>query len=281
MTSARSRQIVVEVRENFSVSERRACRALGLPRSSQRYQPKRRALRDALTQRIEELAAAHPRFGYRRIWALLLREGWTVNLKAVHRLWRASGLSLSHRGATRRAGASHGQDDNGCHVRPSEGINDVWAWDIVFDRTDDGRSLKWLTLIDEHTRECLALEARRQMRGEDVRGVLSSVVERRGIPGRIRSDNGPEFVAEVVRAWVVASGFETLYIAPGKPWQNGYAEAFHSRLRDEFLERESFENVSQAQGAADLWRVEYNTQRPHSSLDYKTPEEYATQCGTR
>jgi transposase InsO family protein len=269
------------MRETFRVSERRTCRALGLGRSSHRYQPKRPAVREALTRRIEELAAAHPRFGYRRVWALLDREGWTVNRKAVHRLWRASGLSLSHRGFGRRAQRPQGQDDNGCHVRPSEGINDVWAWDIVFDRTDDGRSLKWLTLIDEHTRECLALEARRQLRADDVRVILSSIIERRGTPGRIRSDNGPEFVAEVVRDWVTTSGFETLYIAPGKPWQNGYAEAFHSRLRDEFLERESFDDVSQAQGAADLWRIEYNTQRPHSSLDYKTPEEYATQCGTR
>lgn len=280
MTSMRCRQIVGEVREAFNVSERRACRALGLPRSSQRYRPKRRELRDALTQRLEELAAAHPRFGYRRIWALLHREGWTVNLKAVHRLWRASGLSLKHRGRVSAPRPLHGQDCNGCQIRPSGGVNDVWAWDIVFDRTDDGRSLKWLTLIDEHTRECLALEARRQMRADDVRAVLSLVVQQRGVPGRVRSDNGPEFVAEVVRNWVAASGFETLYIAPGKPWQNGYAESFHSRLRDEFLELESFEDVDQAQAAAELWRVEYNTQRPHSALGYKTPEEYAAQCGT-
>ena len=158
MTSARTRQIAVEIREAFSVSERRACHVLGLPRSSQRYRSKRSGLREALTLRLEELAAAHPRFGYRRMWALLHRDGWTVNLKAVHRLWRASGLSLRHRGRGCTSPTPHGQDSNGCHVRPSGGINDVWAWDIVFDRTDDGRSLKWLTLIDEHTRECLALD---------------------------------------------------------------------------------------------------------------------------
>ncbi len=209
MNSARRRQIVVEVREAFHVSERRACRALGLARSSQRYHPRRRAPREALTRHIEELAASHPRFGYRRTWALLRREGWPVNLKAVRRAWRAAGPSLKGRRRAPARRTPHGQDRNGCHVCRSGGINDVWAWDVVFDRTDDGRSLKWLTLIDEHTRECLALEARRQMRADDVRGVLKEVVRRRGVPGRIRSDNGSEFVSEVLRSWIAASGFET------------------------------------------------------------------------
>ena len=280
MTAARRRQIVAELRDALHVSERRTCRALGLARSSQRYQPKTEELRGRLISRIEELAGAHPRFGYRRIWALLVREGWSVNIKAIHRLWKCSGLAISRPRPLRKPRFPHGQDANGCHLRPSLGKDDVWAWDLVFDRTGDGRSLKWLTLVDEFTRECLALEARRILKAADVRAVLAEVVGVRGVPSRIRSDNGPEFAAEAVREWVEASGFGTLYIAPGSPWQNGFAESFHSRLRDEFLERESFDDVRQAQEAGNLWRVEYNTQRPHSSLGYQTPEEYAAKCGT-
>jgi transposase InsO family protein len=281
MTAARCRQIVAEVRDAFHVSERRACGALGLARSSHRYRPVVDEQRCALVQRIEELAGGHPRFGYRRIWALLVREGWSINIKAVHRLWRVSGLKLGRTRPATRPRLSHGQDANGCHLRPSRGKDDVWAWDIVFDRTGDGRSLKWLTLIDEYTRECLALEARRVLKALDVQEVLAQVVKDRGAPSRIRSDNGPEFAAEAVRKWVERSGFETLYIAPGSPWQNGYAESFHSRLRDEFLEREEFDNEPQAQEAGSLWKEEYNTERPHSSLSYQTPAEFAATSARR
>lgn len=150
---------------------------------------------------------------------------------------------------------------------------------FIFDRTSDGRSLKWLSLIDEYTRECLSLEARRGMTARQIQEILAEVVARRGAaPRRVRSDNGPEFAAQAVRSWLEASGSATLYVAPGSPWQNGYAESFHSRLRDEFLEREEFESEVQARALSALWKQEYNTERPHSSLGYQTPAAFAATC---
>jgi transposase InsO family protein len=276
MTAARRRLIVNELCEQFGVSQRRASRALDLPRSSLRYAPVACDEQAALARRIEELAGAHPRFGYRRIWALLDREGWSVNVKAVRRLWRVSGLKVARPRATPRPRRPHGQDANACHLRPSRGKDDVWTWDFIFDRTSDGRSLKWLSLVDEYTRECLALEARRGMTAEEIRVILVGVAAQRGgPPHRLRSDNGPEFAAEVVRTWLEGAGSGALYVAPGSPWQNGYAESFHSRLRDEFLDREEFESEGQARALGALWKEEYNTERPHSSLGYKTPAEYS------
>ena len=203
----------------------------------------------ALARRIEELAGLHPRYGYRRIWALLDREGWSVNKKAVRRLCRELGLKLAGPRANPKPRRPHGQDANACHLRPSRGKDDVWTWDFIFDRTSDGRSLKWLSLVDEYTRECLALEARRGMTAEEIRVILAEVAAQRGgPPHRVRSDNGPEFAAEAVRSWLEATGSGALYVAPASPWQNGYAESFHSKLRDEFLDREEFESEPQAQG---------------------------------
>jgi putative transposase len=279
MTTARRRLVVAEIGGCFAVSERRACRALGVNRSGVRSARIIGDERRALVRRIEGLAAAHPRYGYRRIWALLRREGWSVNKKAVHRLWRLSGLKLSGPRSKPKKRLPHGQDKNGCHLDPSRGKDDVWTWDFIFDRTSDGRSLKWLSLIDEYTRECLSLEARRGMTAGEIREILAGVVARRGsAPLRVRSDNGPEFVAETVRNWLENSGTGTLYVAPGRPWQNGFAESFHSRLRDEFLEREEFENEVQARALSLLWKEEYNTERPHSSLSYQTPAAYAAKC---
>jgi transposase InsO family protein len=280
MTAPRRRLIATELCGRFDVSQRRASRALGLPRSSLRYAPVTRDGPAALARRIEALAAAHPRYGYRRIWALLVREGWPVNKKAVRRHWRLSGLKVAGPRANPQPRRPHGQDANACHLQPSRGKDDVWTWDFIFDRTGDGRSLKWLSLVDEYTRECLALEARRGMTAEEVRAILAGVAaERGGPPHRVRSDNGPEFAAEVVRSWLEEAGSGALYVAPASPWQNGYAESFHSKLRDEFLDREEFEDEPQARALGALWKEEYNTERPHSSLGYKTPAEYAAQCG--
>lgn len=279
MTVPRRRLIATELCDRFDVSQRRVARALDLPRSSLRYTPVTRDEQAALARRIEELAGLHPRYGYRRVWALLVREGWSVNTKAVHCLWRVLGLKLAKKPAHPRPRRPHGQDANACHLRPSCGKDDVWTWDFLFDRTSDGRSLKWLSLVDEHTRECLALEARRSMTAEAIREILVTVAaERGGPPHRVRSDNGPEFAAEVVRNWLEGTGSGALYVAPASPWQNGYAESFHSKLRDEFLDREEFESQGQAQALGRLWKEEYNTERPHSSLNYQTPAEYAAQC---
>jgi transposase InsO family protein len=279
MSSPRRRLIVADLCDAFGVSQRRACAALGLHRSGVRYVPARADEEAELARRIEELSGLHPRYGYRRIWALLRREGRAVNVKAVHRLWKRAGLKLAGPRAVARPRRPHGQDVNGCHLRPSRGKDDVWTWDFIFDRTADGRTLKWLSLIDEYTRECLALEARRRMTAEEVRGILAAVIAERGAaPCRVRSDNGPEFVAEAIRSHLESSGSGTLPVAPGSPWQNGYAESFHSKLRDEFLELEEFESEAQARALAALWREEYNTERPHSSLGYLTPAEFSATC---
>ena len=268
MTAPRRRLIVNELCDQIRTSRNVAC--LGRwtwPGPASATRPSSRDEQAALARRIEELAGTHPRFGYRRIWALLDREGWSVNKKAVRRLWRLSGLKLAGPRANPKPRRPHGQDVNACHLRPSRGKDDVWTWDFIFDRTSDGRSLKWLSLVDEYTRECLALEARRGMTAEDIRVILAEVAARRGgPPHRIRSDNGPEFAAEVVRSWLEETGSGTLYVAPASPWQNGYAESFHSKLRDEFLDREEFESEPQARALGALWKEEYNTERPHSSL---------------
>jgi putative transposase len=276
MTSPRRRLIADELSDQFDVSQRRVARALDLPRSGLRYAPVIRDEEAALARRIEELAGAHPRYDYRRIRAVLVREGWTVNKKAVRRLYREPGLKVARPRADPKPRREHGQDENACHLRPSRGKDDVWTWDFIFDRTGDGRSLKWLSIVDEYTRECLALEARRSMTAEDIRIILAEVAARRGGPPlRMRSDNGPEFAAEVVRSWPEETGSGAMYIAPASPWQNGYAESFHSKLRDEFLNREEFESEPQAQALGTLWKEEYNTGRPHSSLGYQTPAEFS------
>ena len=279
MTAARRRTIAAEVARDFAVSQRRVARGLALARSGLRYESASPDRHRALIARIEELAGRHPRYGYRRIWATLRREGWRCNIKAVRRLWREAGLKLGRTPPAAPPRRPHGQDKNGCHLRPSRGKDDVWTWDFTFDRTADGRSLKWLSLIDEFTRECLALEPGRSMTAADIRAILASVsADRGGPPVRVRSDNGPEFAADAVRSWLESAGSGTLYVAPGSPWQNGLAEAFHSRLRDEFLDREEFEDASQARALGELWRREYNTERPHSALGYKTPSEFAATC---
>jgi putative transposase len=276
MTAPRRRLIANELCEAFHVSQRRVSQAPDLARSSLRYAPVVRDEQAALARRIEELAGAHPRFGYRRIWALLDREGGTVNRKAVRRPYRELGLKVARPRANPRPRRPHGQDENACHLRPARGKDDVWTWDFIFDRTSNGRSLKWWSIIDEYTRECLALEARRGMTAEDIRVILAEVAAGRGGPPcRMRSDNGPEFVAEVVRSWPEDTGSGTLTVAPGSPWQNGYAESFHSKVRDEFLNREDFESEAQARALGALWKEEYNTERPHSSLGYQTSSEFA------
>lgn len=279
MTAPRRRLIASKLGDPFEVSQRRVSRALDLARSSLRDAPAFREERAALTRRIEELAEVHPRYGYRRIWALLDREGWTVNQKAVRRLYRQSGLKVAEPQANPRPRREHGQDRNACHLRPSRGKDDVWAWDFIVDRTRDGRSLKWLSIVDEYTRECLALEPRRGMTAEDIRIVLAGIAAGRGGPPcRMRSDNGPEFAAQVVRSWLEETGSGALDVAPGSPWQNGYAESFHSKVRDEFLNREEFEGEPQARALGTLWKEEYNTERPHSSLGYQTPAEFSATC---
>jgi len=218
-----------------------------------------------------ELVREHPRFGYRRIWALLRREGWRVNRKRIYRLWRQEGLRVPRKQRKKRR---LGSSANSCVRRPAEHRNHVWAWDFLHDRTSDGRALKWFTLVDEYTRECVALEVARGMTAQAVGVVLAAAVRERGAPAHIRSDNGPEFIAKAIRAWMAGAGLETLYIAPGAPWENGYAESFNSKVRDELLNVEEFGSLLEAQVLAREWRQQYNHVRPHSALGYRTPAEF-------
>ena len=263
------------LRRKFGVSERRACKVLGQPRSSQRFKGKPREDEGPLVKRMLELARSLPRFGYRRIGRLLRREGWRAGQSRVFRLWQREGLKVP---VKKRKKRRLGTIENGCHRRRAAGPNDVWCWDFVFDRTASGSPLKWLSIVDEYTRECMALRVDRGVTSEDVIDTLAELFAIRGVPNHIRSDNGPEFIADALRQWLDRVGVETLYIEPGSPWENGYAESFHSRFRDEFLAMEIFDSIRDAQALTATWRDDYNTQRPHRSLDYLTPVEFAAAC---
>ena len=263
------------LRRKFGVSERRACKVLGQPRSSQRFKGKPREDEGSLVKRMLELARSLPRFGYRRIGRLLRREGWRAGQSRVFRLWQREGLKVP---VKKRKKRRLGTSENGCHRRRAAGPNDVWCWDFVFDRTASGSPLKWLSIVDEYTRECLALRVDRGVTSEDVIDTLAELFAIRGVPNHIRSDNGPEFIADALRHWLDHVGAETLYIEPGSPWENGYAESFHSRFRDEFLAMEIFDSIRDAQALTATWRDDYNTQRPQSSLDYLTPVDFAAAC---
>lgn len=275
MSPSARRAAAVELQQQFAVSERRACAVLEQPRSTQRYQGRRRSDEGALCRRLREIVRRRPRFGYRRLTAVLRREGWTVNVKRVHRLCRREGLKVRR---IRRKTRAVGSSPNACHLRRAERKDQVWCWDFAFDRTEHGTALKWLSILDEYTRECLALKVSRSITSEDVLDALAELFAMRGVPGAIRSDNGPEFVAHAVRDWLGRLQIETRYIAPGSPWENGYAESFHSKLVDEFLSRETFANVTAARQLTAAWKNDYNHYRPHSSLGYVTPAEFAARC---
>ncbi len=267
---------MTQLEESFTVSERRACQVAGQYRSTQRYVGRERDEEQVLLERMKTLVGENPRRGCRYITAFLRQEGWGVNYKRVHRLWKQEGYKVPRKVRKKRA---VGDASNACDKRAATGPNDVWTWDFIHDRLVDGRALKCLVIIDEYTRECLELGMARSIQGDDVLDVLSHLIGERGAPNYIRSDNGSEFIAEQVRKWLDDLGVETMYIEPGAPWQNGYAEAFNSRLRDEFLEMNYFTTLKEAQQLAQRWKDHYNTKRLHSSLDYLAPVEFARRCG--
>ena len=261
------------LQKDFCVSERRACQIVDQPRSSQRYISTRIQKDMDLSQRMVALSRENPRYGYRRVWALLRREGWAVNKKRVHRLWREAGLMVP---ATReRKRRRMGSSENGCTRRRAEYSGHVWSYDFTMDATEDGRRVKIMPIVEEYSRECLALEAERSITAEDVVETLAGLFAKRGAPSFIRSDNGPEFIAKAVKRWLAASGVETLYIEPGAPWENAYSETFISRMRDELLNREMFANLKEAKVLAEDYREHYNHHRPHGALGYLTPKEFA------
>jgi putative transposase len=250
------------------VSQRRACKVLGQPRSTQRYNTCTSGDEERLIQRIIELARDYGRYGYRRIMALLREEGWQINHKRMLRLWRQEGLKVPSKQPKRKR---LWFNDGSCARHRPEHKDHVWSYDFVMSRSDDGRPMKMLTTIDEYTRECLAIVVERRLNSEDVLATLYELFIERGVPEYIRSDNGSEFTARAVREWLSSVGVKTLYIEPGSPWENGYNESFNGKLRDELLNCEIFETLFEAKVLIEKWRKEYNTFRPHSALGYLPP----------
>ncbi len=265
------------VRRRFeAISERRACRALGQPRSSQRYTAKIRDDEASLTARIVALASEYGRYGYRRITALLQREDWRVNVKRVQRIWRREGLRVPKKQPKR---GRLWLNDGSCVRLRAERKDHVWAYDFVQDATHDGKNIRMLTIVDEYTRECLAIRVDRSLNSESVLEQLASLFVYRGVPEHIRSDNGSEFTAHAVRDWLKKVGVKTLYIEPGSPWENGYIESFNGKLQDELLKREIFYTLKEAKVLIERWRDQYNHVRPHSSLGYRPPAPEAILAG--
>ena len=276
MSPERRRRVISEVRHRLGpdrISERRACRVLDQPRGTHRYRARRPADEQQLLSAMRRLARRRPRFGSPRIYELLVAAGWSVNDKRVHRLWKQEHMQVPRKQHRRRR--LPGGSENGCIRHRAERINHVWSYDFVVDRTEDGRQLKCLVVIDEYTRECLAIEVARSFTAHDVVGVLQYLFAVRGRPAHLRSDNGPEFVAQAVRRWLAQADVNTLFIAKGSPWENGYVESFNGKLRDELLNRELFLSLEEARWVIDRWRLDYNHHRPHSALDYQTPAAFA------
>jgi putative transposase len=250
------------------VSERRACRVLGQSRSAQRRIRQVPSDEPMLVRRMVALASEYGRYGYRRVTALLRAEGFRVNHKRVERLWRLEGLKVPSRQPKR---SRLWLNDGSCvRLRPAY-VDHVWSYDFMADRTRDGRALKLLTVIDEYSRECLAIDVGRKLTSDHVMHRLTQLFVERGVPDYLRSDNEPEFIATDLREWLGALEVGTLYIAPGSPWENGYGESFNGKVRDELLNPELFDTVLEARVLADRYRKRYNTVRPHSSLDYRPP----------
>jgi len=268
LSPARRRQCVDRIRKRLDVSERRVCHMIGQPRSTQRYKPEVKAHEAPLREEIMRLACKYGRYGYRRITALLRRDGWTVNHKRVERIWRQEGLKVPKKQPKR--GRLWFNDGSCVRLQPTH-KNHVWSYDFVADRTHDGRPIKLLTVIDEYSRQCLAIVVERRLSSDDVLHCLTDLFVKYGAPEHIRSDNGPEFTAKAVRHWLQAVYVRTLYIEPGSPWENGYNESFNGKLRDELLNGEIFYTLKEAQVVIERWRKQYNTIRPHSSLNYRPP----------
>jgi putative transposase len=246
-----------------------ACRALGLARSSYYRNSAMSTENRKLQRQIVQLSQDHPRYGYRRVTVLLRRQGHEINAKRVQRVRRKEGLQVSRKQRKlRRLGVSTAERQRALHA------NHVWSWDFVEDQTENGTRFRLLTLIDEYTRECLAMHVDWSIRAVDVIAVVEAAMACYGVPAHLRSDNGPEFIAYAIQDWLREKKVKTIYITPGAPWENAYIESFHDKLRDECLNREIFGSLWEARVVIGQWRLYYNAERPHSSLGYQTPTEF-------
>ena len=271
MNGAQQRRATVQQLRARGLSLRRSCALCHISRSSLHYRPRpgRHAQNQHLVEHLRHIARKHPRYGYRRAHALVCRDAPGINVKRVHRLWRQEQLSLPRRRSRRRR-----SNRKVLPVITATCPNQVWTYDFVHDVCANGQRLKILTVIDEFTRESLAIEVALSLRADAVLQVLARLVAQYGAPAYLRSDNGPEVVAQAVRRWLHVQQVQTAYIAPGSPWQNAYGERFNGRLRDECLNLEWFRNVHEARVVIGAWRRHYNEDRPHSSLDYQTPRAF-------
>lgn len=268
MVSVRARRAAVGLARRRGVSQRRACTLLHTARSSLHYQSRMESKDAPVIERMRELSAQYPRYGYRRIQVFLSRDGFQMGPRRAHRLWKAAGLQVPTKRPRRRVAASRPRPD------PAFGPGQVWAYDFVHDRCANNQQLKCLTIVDEFTREALAIDVQGSIRSKRVIDVLSKLVSLHGAPRFLRSDNGPEFVSKAVLKWVTSAGIRTAHIDPGKPWQNGSNESFNGKFRDECLAQEWFRSRAEAKAVIESWRRHYNHIRPHSSLDYRTPREF-------
>jgi putative transposase len=268
----RRRRAIDHVTAVMDVSERRACRAVGQHRSTQRRPAPANPYRDMLVARMRALAVENPRRGRRYVMDLLHKERWRIGARLMKRLWRSEGLLVPQRRRKRRR---IGNGANGIVRRRARRRNQVWGMDFIHDRTADGRPLRMLVVLDEFTRECIALEVRRTFRGKDIVMVLDELTAIRGAPKHIRSDNGPEMISKAVKAWCKEGGTRTLYIDPGAPWQNGIVESFNGRLRDELLSSEIFDTLAEARYLVDRWRLHYNHRRIQRALGKMTPAAFS------
>ena len=244
-------------------------------RSTQRYKTKLPDKDKPVIKDLLELHVKHPRYGYRRITIKLRERDWFINFKRVYRLWCQEGLKVNRK---QHKKLYTGGSENACNRKRPEHYNHIWSYDFLTERLENGQRVKLLVVIDEFTRECLAIDVNRKIKGPDVVEVLRYLFAVRGCPEYIRSDNGPEFVSNTVQKWLENSGVDTLYVAPGSPWENGYVESFNSKLRDELLNRELFLHIDELRYVADRWRMDYNHYRPHSSLEYMAPTAFAAEC---
>ena len=266
MSPQAKRNAVKHLVAEQSYSERGACQLVGISRSSARYQPKEKPDEVAFRGRLRDLANGHPGYGYRRITAILRREGSDTNHKRVQRVWKSEGLQLPRRKPRKRRWGPRGEV-----IHKAQYQNHIWSYDFLEEHTVKGNRLRILAVIDEFTRECLAVKVARRLTHKDVLDVLLDLFIERGVPVHIRSDNGSEFIAKKVRQFLSRLFVKPLFIEPGSPWENGYIESFNGKMRDELLSGEIFYSLKEAQVLIEMWRKHYNTVRPHSSLGYRPP----------
>lgn len=262
----------MHAKQKYGLSERRACKALAVSRSVQRYYPKKAEDEELLRKAVTQLALKYGRYGYRRITALLKAEGWIVNHKRVERIWREEGLKVPKK--QKKRGRLYLNDGSCIRLRPCW-PNHVWSYDFVADKLANGKKIRMLTVIDEYSRRCLAIKVAHRLKSDDVLEALSELFTTEGMPHYIRSDNGSEFTASTLKEWLKKLKVNTAYIEPGSPWENGYNESFNGRLRDELLNGEMFYTLTEAKAIIEGWRQHYNHIRPHSSLGYKPPAPMA------